>query len=92
MQTPTKNYTIKYYYIKATSVSALLYNPRTEQHNKSRLRKHFGLTSRGIHRKRDSNQTTQVMIEVTLAQLFIVELEKTVEHFTGFRKKKYKLD
>ena len=30
--------------------------------------------------------------EVTLAQLFIVELEKTVEHFTGFRKKKYKVD
>ena len=42
--------------------------------------------------QKKGQQPKNTIDEVTLAQLFIVELQKTVEHFIGFRKKKYKLD
>ena len=55
----------------------------------------FASTSASLHEEYTEKGTAtkqHLSDEVTLAQLFIVELEKTVEHFTGFRKKKYKLD
>ena len=42
--------------------------------------------------QKKGQQPKNTIDEVTLAQLFIVELQKTEEHFIGFRKKKYKLD